>query len=304
MKVIALVGPTAVGKTALGVEIAKAVGGEIISADSRQVYRGLDIGTGKVTREEMQGIPHHLIDVADPNETFTAADFLKLGRTSISEISARGKVPIIVGGTGFYIDTLLGRMTPAAVPPDQAVRDQLSAFSLEKLQRELKHLDPERYATIDIKNRRRLERAIEIARLKPGSWKLEAESLYDILWLGLTLPLPELRKKIHSRLFVRIRDGMLEEARRLHADGLSYERMEDLGLEYRYMARHLTGKLPYDAMVKQLEKEIIAYAKRQMTWFKKNKEIRWFAPHEKAKIVRALEESDLRQKFWRLPFYH
>lgn len=278
-KVIAVVGPTAVGKTALGIALARAVGGEVISADSRQVYRGLDIGTGKATKEEMRGITHHLIDVADPHEIFTAADFVRLGRAAMSNIAARGHIPIIVGGTGFYIDALLGRMTPAMVPPNPTYRRQLTVYSLKELQDELKRINPKRYATIDIKNRRRLERALEIAHAPAVNRRLSTVN-YSVLWLGLTLPLPELKEKIHMRLFVRIRDGLIEEVLHLHTQGLSYERMEELGLEYRYMARHLKGDMSYDDMITTLEKEIVAYAKRQMTWFKKNKEIQWFAPDE------------------------
>jgi tRNA dimethylallyltransferase len=277
-KVIAVVGPTAVGKTALGIEIARALGGEVISGDSRQVYRGLDIGTGKATLNEMKGVPHHLHDVADPRETFTAVDYVRLGRTSISEVSARGHIPIIVGGSGFYIDTLLGRMTPANVKPDHGFRLQVAGWQLEDLQKELRRLDPKRYDQIDTKNPRRLIRAIEIARVRPVTYHLPPAVSYDVLWLGLTLPLPELKEKIHMRLFARIRDGMLDEAKRLHAGGLSYERMEDLGLEYRYMARHLKGDMSYESMISELEKEIVKYAKRQMTWFRKNKEVRWFTP--------------------------
>lgn len=286
-KVIAIVGPTAVGKTSFGVAVAKAVHGEVISADSRQVYRGLDIGTGKTTKSEMQGVPHHLIDVADPTEVFSASDFVRLGRAAMSDIAARGKVPIVVGGTGFYIDTLLGRMTPAEVPPDKAFRVQSLAFSLEELQQELRTLDPKRYAEIDIKNPRRLIRAIEIASFpKDGPPEpKDGPTEFDVLWIGLTLPLPELRVRIHERLLARLNAGMLDEAKCLHDGGLSYERMEELGLEYRYMARHLTGKLSYDEMLVQLEKEIIAYAKRQMTWFKKNTETRWFAPDAQEKVT-------------------
>lgn len=283
-KVVALVGPTAVGKTGLGIAIAEAVQGEVISADSRQVYRGLDLGTGKVTSDEMRGIPHHLIDVADPTEVFSAAEYVRLGRAAISEIAARGHVPVVVGGSGFYIDTLLGRMTPAEVPPDEAFRVQRLGSSLQELQEELQKLNPVRYEQIDTKNPRRLIRAIEIAR-SPKRQTLNTKPSYQVLWLGLTLPLPELKERIHDRLIVRLDAGMLDEAKRLHEGVLSYERMEDLGLEYRYMARHLRGALPYDEMLIQLEQEIAAYAKRQMTWFKKNKEIHWFSPNETGAII-------------------
>mgnify|MGYP003385789008 CR=1 FL=1 len=281
MKVVALVGPTAVGKTGLGVAIAEAIGGEVVSADSRQVYRGFDIGTGKVTSEEARGIPHHLIDVADAGTIFTAADFVRLGRATLEDVAERGHTPIVVGGTGFYIDALLGRMRLAEVPPNEVLRLELKVESLEELQEKLKKLDPERYKTIDTKNRRRLERAIEIAL--SGTQNSELKTLnYKVLWLGLTLSLPELKKRIHTRLLARLDAGMLDEARHLNSAGLTWGRMEDLGLEYRYMARHLQNLITYDEMVAELEKGIVSYAKRQMTWFKRNKEILWLAPDDPA----------------------
>ena len=290
-KVIAIVGPTAVGKTALSIVIAKALGGEIVSADSRQVYCGLDIGTGKATPAEREGVAHHLIDVADPREVFSAADYVRLGRAAISDIAARGHVPIVVGGTGFYIDTLLGRMTLAEVPPDPELRDELGRLNLPELREKMKALDPKRYRQIDIKNRRRLERAIEIA----SSPRDEKCIIYDTpqyqgRWIGLSLPLPDLAERIRTRLTRRLGIGMLQEAQKLLTEGLSYRRMDELGLEYRYMARHLIGTISYNEMIEQLEKEIVAYAKRQMTWFKKNKEIQWFPPDDFQKCTAYVKE--------------
>ena len=289
-KVVVVVGPTAAGKTALSIEIARAVRGEAISADSRQVYRELDIGTGKITRREMQGIPHHLIDVADPKKTFTAADYVHLGRAAISLIAARGHVPIVVGGTGFYVDALLGRVQLAEVPANKALRAKLETWSEKRLTKELKKLDPEKAKTIDMKNRVRLVRAIEIAKALGKTPPLSRRRLdrgggpYEILWIGLTLPKEELAKKIHIRLFARIRD-IEREVKKLHKKGLSWRRMEALGLEYRYMARYLQGKISQDEMLRELESQIRKYAKRQMTWFKRNKEIQWFTPTEKKKII-------------------
>lgn len=278
-KVIAIVGPTAAGKTAVSIALAKAVTGEVVSADSRQVYCGLDIGTGKITPEEMDGVPHHLLDVADPNETFTAARYVDLARAAIADIAARSHVPIVVGGTGLYVDALLGRVSLANVEPNPELRQQLADNSLQELREKLQRLDPERYATIDTKNRRRLERAIEISssEVPPEPYTPNTEH-YSVLWLGIALPREELNEKIHTRLIARMDAGMLEEAKQLYTNGLSYERMEELGLEYRYLARYLGGKLTYDEMLRELEQEIRKYAKRQMTWFKRNKDIRWFAP--------------------------
>lgn len=290
LKVIAIVGPTAVGKTAFSIDLAKALGGEVISADSRQIYRGLDIGTGKATKEEMRGVPHHLLDIADPREVFSAADFVKEGRPMIEAISGRGRVPIIVGGTGFYIDALLGTAQLADVPRDSLLREELKERTLEELQKELRSLDPEKEKTIDTKNRPRLVRAIEIAR-RSGSVPASApEKLYEVLWIGIALPKQELERSIHVRLESRIQSGMLEEAKKLYADGLSYERMEGLGLEYRYMARYLQEQISYDEMFAQLETEIRRYAKRQMTWFKRNTSIHWLSPREIPKALGLAKE--------------
>ena len=273
--VIAVVGPTAIGKTSLGIALAKKLGGEVVSGDSRQVYRGLTIGTGKVTVEEMEGVPHYLIDVADPEVQFTAHEYVHRGREAISDIFSRGKTPIIVGGTGMYIDALVGRIALARVEPNKELRKELEVLPLENLQDKLRELDPERFKTIDTKNPRRLVRAIEIAMTEHTETG-PIEPLYNVRWIGLSLPREELQKRIVNRLHQRLAEGMLEEAINLHARGLSYERMEELGLEYRYMARHLQGRISFDEMIQALELEIYKYSKRQMTWFKKNKEIEWF----------------------------
>jgi len=278
-KTIVILGPTAVGKTTISIEIAKALDGEVVSADSRQVYRGLDIGSGKVTPSEMNGVPHHLINIANPEEIFSVSDYLHLGRESLNDILTRKKVPVVVGGTGFYIDALLGNISLPNVPADPSLRFQLSGFSLEELNAELQNLDPERTKTIDTKNPVRLIRAIEIARALGATPQSAPEAPYNVLYIGLTLPLTQLQEKIRTRLLARLELGMLDEAIRLHAHGLSWERMENLGLEYRYMARHLQEHISYEEMVAQLELEIRHYAKRQMTWFKRNKDIQWFTPN-------------------------
>ncbi len=288
-KLIVIVGPTSSGKTALSIELAKKINGEIVSADSRQVYRGLDIGTGKVTKREMQGVPHHLLDVTSPKKVFTASDFVMHARRAISDIIARGHVPIIAGGTGFYIDALIGTMVLADVPPNDALRAKLQKKSVEQLFAQLKELDPERASTIDAHNPHRLIRAIEIATaLKnspAGEPQKRSKPLYDVLWLGIDIPHETLAHKIHTRLLARIKQGMLAEARRLHARGLSYKRMEELGLEYRYMARLLQRKITRTEFTLQLDGEIRKYAKRQMTWFKHNKDINWVKSETQAGAI-------------------
>lgn len=273
MRVIAVVGPTAVGKTSLSIALALRLGGEIISADSRQVYTGLDLGTGKVTLAETQGVPHHLIDICDPRTQFTVHDFVTLGQRTVEEIDARGNVPIVVGGTGLYVDTLLGRVTLDAPEADAAMRESLSHLSLAELQKKLTDLDPERATSVDMQNPRRVARAIEIAL--GGPRKVVEQKGYDVTWIGLTLDRERLKERIHTRLLERLHAGMLDEAQKLHTTGLTYERMEALGLEYRYLARHLEGKISYDEMLATLDAEIFKYAKRQMTWFKRNTAITW-----------------------------
>lgn len=288
-KIVVIVGPTAVGKSSLAIHLAKQHDGEIISADSRQVYTGLDIGTGKITLKEMEGIPHHLLDVADPTEQFTASDFQRLGRAALRDIQSRGKLPIICGGTGMYVDALLGKMFLPEVAPNPTLRSELAPKSTEELFAILTELDPRRAQTIDKHNPRRLIRAIEITKtlgkvpdLQPTTDNAQRN---QILWIGINLPPAKLKKNITIRLFVRISEmNMIDEALQLHKKGLSWKRMEELGLEYRYLARYLQEKVSKADMLRLLEVEIVHYAKRQMVWFKKNTAIHWFSPSSTEKI--------------------
>lgn len=274
-KVIAVVGPTASGKSSLGIFLAQKLGGEIISADSRQVYRGLDIGTGKVTKKEMAGIPHHLLSVASPKKVFTVDDFVKLGEIACSQILKNEKTPIIVGGTGLYIDALLGRVSIPSVPPNQKLRAQLEKKTPAQLLRMLQKLDPTRAETIEQKNPRRLVRAIEIAKAIGKTPPKKAEEKYEVLWIGINPPEKKLRKNIHARLLARMRAGMVREAKQLHKQGLSYKRMEAFGLEYRSLAQLLQKKQAEKEMISELERAIQKYAKRQMRWFKRNPDTHW-----------------------------
>lgn len=277
---IVIVGPTASGKSAFGVALARAVGGEILSADSRQVYKGLDIGTGKIAKREMKNIPHHGLDLVSAKRTYTAHDFVKMGRRTIEEISKRGKVPIIVGGTGFYIDALVGRIELAEVPTHKKLRKTLDKKSARELFVILQKLDPERAEIIDRNNPVRLIRAIEIARVLGKNPPLYAHELYDTYWIGLRPDMNDLRKKIGTRLVTRMRSGMVHEAKRLHHSGLSYARMEALGLEYRSLARFLKGAYTKQEMLRELETKIWHYARRQCTYWRRNKDIHWVAPKD------------------------
>lgn len=278
-QVIAIVGPTASGKSSLGVWLAHKLDGEIISADSRQVYKGLNIGTGKVTKKEMSGVPHHLLSIASPKKQFTVDDFVKKAEFAITSIYRSKKNPFIVGGTGLYADMLLGRMAYPNVPPNKKLREQLEQLTTKQLFAQLKKLDQRRATNIEPYHKRRLIRAIEIAKAIGKSPKISPSDAwrqkYEVLWLGLN-PAPEkLQKNIHMRLFARIRVGMIAEAKKLHRAGLSYKRMKELGLEYRYLSLLLQNKLTKQEFEIQLERAILQYAKRQNRWFKRNKDIHW-----------------------------
>lgn len=293
-KLLVVLGPTASGKSALAVALARKIsalggpasglqGAEIISADSRQVYQGLDIGTGKITKAEMRGVRHHLLDVASPKKIFTVAQFQKLGRRAIRDSLRRGKVPIICGGTGLYIDTLVYGYALPAVKPNMKLRHRLEKLGVSRLFSILKRLDPVRAKTIDRHNPRRLIRALEIV-IQTGKPipALRRSSSYDVLKIGIRLPDAELKRRIHIRLLVRLRRGMVSEVRRLKRLGVSSKRLESLGLEYRYIHRYLEGTIPKRQMMGELEKEIRRYAKRQMTWFKRDKEIHWIKNRSEA----------------------
>lgn len=279
-KVIAVVGPTASGKTALGIHLAQKLGGEVVSADSRQIYKGLDIGTGKATKREMAGIPHHLLDVASPKRQFTAEEFVKKAHRAIFMINHKNRLPIVVGGTGFYVDGLLGRMAYAPVPPNPALRKKLAKCSAAQLMAKLRRLDSRRAREIDPRNKVRLIRAVEIAKALGSVPKLDVKPQYDVLWLGLNPQ--DLEARIVKRVQTRMRAGMVAEAKRLHARGISHKRMEELGLEYRFLSHLIQGKLTLAQFTEQLERGDRRYAIRQMRWFKRNKDIHWVANKSEA----------------------
>ncbi len=277
-KIIAIVGPTASGKSALAVELARAFNGEIISADSRQVYRGLNLGTGKITRSEMRGVRHHLLDVASPTSRspFTVAQFKNMGSAAIADILSRGKVPIICGGTGFYIHTLIDDVTLPDVPPNPPLRTKLEKKTTEELFSLLQHKDPSRAGTIDPHNKPRLIRALEIVEALGVVPRTHHTSPYNTYMIGILTDKDTLANAIEQRIDIRLKKGMIAEARRLHAQGLSWKRMHALGLEYRFLALHLQGTITRAQMHDALLTETKQYAKRQMTWFKRDKRIQWF----------------------------
>jgi len=282
-RIIVIVGPTASGKSELAVQIAKKFNGEIISADSRQVYHGLDIGTAKVPGAWKNSvflykkIPHHCIDFVSPRRQYSAAQFQHCAQNAIADMTARGKLPIITGGTAFWIDAVVYGMELPEVPLDLRERARLEKKSAAQLLATLTKLDPRRAAGIEQKNPRRLIRAIEIARALGSVPRLKKRARFHALWIGITPPRKTLEKKIRIRLAERIHAGMIQEARMLRQKGMSWKRFYELGLEYGFLADLLRGKTTKKEMASGLERAILKYAKRQMTWWRRNKEIRWIA---------------------------
>lgn len=274
-KLLVIVGPTASGKTSMSIKLAKKFNGEVISADSRQVYKGMTIGSGKVTKTEMQGIKHYLLDEVKPMTEYSVYKFVKKAEKAIKEIQNKGKLPIVAGGTMFWVDALLYGL-PQTAKPNLKIRKKLEVQSLEQLVKKLKKLDPQRAKTIDLNNKRRIVRALEIVMItgKPVP-KYQKQDKYDILKIGVKRSKQELKQRINIRLIQRIKQGMIAEVKQLHEQGVSWKRLDSFGLEYRWISRYLRGIISKQEMLERLEFDIIHYAKRQMTWFKKDKEIYW-----------------------------
>ncbi len=279
-KILVILGPTATGKSDLAVKFAKKYNGEVISADSRQVYIGLDIATGKITKKEMLGIPHHMLDVVSPKKVFSVAKWKTQAEKIIEEIISRGKLPIVCGGTGFYIQSIVDGVLLPEIEPDYKLRKELTKKSTEELFSILKKLDGRRAEKIDAKNPARLTRAIEIARALGKVPAVKKAGKYDTLQIGLALSDKKLKENIHMRLLSRVKKGMVKEAQNLHEDGLSWKRMRELGLEYRHLADYLEKKTDKAEFLQKLETEDWHYAKRQMTWFKRDAGIKWFEPKQ------------------------
>lgn len=280
---VVLVGPTASGKSALAVELALRFGGEVVSADSRQVYTGLTIGSGKIASKETRGVLHHCLDIASPRRTFTVAQYKEKAQAAIADIHAQGRLPFLVGGSPFYVYAVVDDMQLPHVPPNTPLRDKLAKQSTPSLFRLLEAKDPERAATIEPAHKRRLIRALEIieATGKPVP-KLTKHTPYTLVMLGVRRTPTKLALRIHARLQNRLRSGMLAEVRRLHAQGLSWKRLEGFGLEYRYVALFLQKKLSRTEMEAQLEQAILGFVKTQMRWFRKDPRIHWISSASQA----------------------
>ena len=272
-KLVAVVGTNASGKSSLGVKLAKHFGGEIVSADSRQVFRGLDLGSGKITPEEMQGVKHHLLDVAEPNEFYSMADFQKQAYEAIDDIHAREKLPFLVGGTGLYVASVTEGYLLSDRMPNLAYREELEKLSTPELYDMLVKAVPD--IEIDRNNRNRVMRVLE--KLESGDTQPAAsERKYDVLKLGVSWDREILRQRIDERLERRMKAGMVDEVRTLMQNGASTEFLMKLGLEYRFLTRYLQGEYACEEdMTNELAQAIKKFAKRQMTWFRRDSEIHW-----------------------------
>jgi tRNA dimethylallyltransferase len=289
-KIIVILGPTATGKSDVAVQVAKKFNGEIISADSRQVFKGMDLGSGKITKKEMAGIPHYLLDVTKPNTLFSVAKYKELADKAIEEIISKGKTPIICGGTGFYIDSIVKNITLPEVKLNKKLRAKLEKYSAEKLFEMLEKLSPTRAKNIDKHNKVRLIRAIEIAKtLGDVPEIIEGPKKYDFILIGLDTKDNILKERINIRLFARIRAGMINEIKKLHKQGVSWKRLESFGLEYRQTALYLQKKITKDQMIENLKNDIWHFVKRQRTWFKRNKDIKWFEPKQVKLIIKQVK---------------
>ena len=263
-KLIVILGPTACGKSGLGVALAKKYGGEIVSADSRQVYRGLDLGTGKITIEEMEGVPHHLLDVADPGEAFSVARFQPMAYEAIDGTLARNALPFLVGGTGLYVRSVSEGYVFHEAPPDLALREELEGLPIETLRDRLTAqgvaLDEDCFH-----NRPRLVRLLEKAlHGEDPHAEAERKPRYEVLTLGISYPRETVCQRIDQRLIARLEAGMVEEVAALREKGVSDKFLEGLGLEYRYILHYLTGAIPSEeALVEELGRAIKRFAKRQ-----------------------------------------
>lgn len=282
-RLLILCGPTATGKTAVAVSLAKKFHGELVSADSRQIYRGMDIGTGK-DKESLHGIPIYMYDVADPDGSFSVSRYQKKARKYIEEIQNRNTLPIIVGGTGLYIKSLIETVPTSKIKPNKVLRKKLEKLDINDLQAIIK----EKYSYIwksmndsDRKNPRRLVRKIEIAESGMRIMQKPVLHAYDICWIGLTAPFPYLYERIDRRVEQRVKQGVVDEVKKLVKKGYAWSLPSMSALGYRQWKEYCEGSETMEDAVQRWKFEEHGYARRQMTWFKRNKNIRWFDISEK-----------------------
>lgn len=283
-KLLVLVGPTAVGKTRLSIEIAKAFSCEIISGDSMQVYRGMDIGTAKITHEEMQGVPHHLIDVMEPYEPFSVAQFQEWSKQLITEIHDRGHLPFIVGGTGLYVESVCYEYQFTEAGMDEAFREAQKRFAAEEgveaLHQKLAKVDPNSAARLHPNDVRRVVRALEIHHLTGVTLSSQLEgqtkqSPYDLCFIGLTMDRQMLYNRIEQRIDEMIANGLVDEVKGLLDKGYNRSMISMQGLGYKEIAEHLQDGVPLQEAIEKLKRDTRRFAKRQLSWFRRMKDISW-----------------------------
>lgn len=290
-KILVIVGPTASGKSALAVEIAQRFNGEIVSADSRQIYRGMNIGTAKPGKGEMAAIRHHLIDIKNPDQDYSAGQYKKDAIGAINKIIKSGKIPILVGGTGLYADAVVKNLEFPEVKENKKLRAQLEKEIIEKglgyVFKRLVDLDPEAAYIVDPKNPRRVVRALEVALTsgKPFSAQRKTgKPLYDALEIGINIPSELLKRRIAKRIKQMVKDGLVEEVEGLVKKyGLHCKALDAIG--YREIIDYLKEKISLVEAVEQMDKNTWHYAKRQMAWFKRNREIKWVKNYKEALLL-------------------
>ncbi len=286
IKIICVVGATASGKTSLGVELAERLGGEIISADSMQVYKGMAIATAAATEEEQKGIPHHLLEFLEPGESFSVAEFVSLAKKTALEINSRGKVPIIVGGTGLFIDSLVNNIAFTGAGADEKLREELSEKSSDELYEILKSVDENAAEAIHRNNRKRVIRALElyyggISKTEQNERSRDEESPFDALYIGIGY---KNRQKLYDRINLRVdlmlRNGLEKEAREmLGKTGVTSRQ----AIGHKELEPYIDGGISLDEAAENLKKETRHYAKRQLTWFRRNDKINWLYADEMSK---------------------
>ena len=282
-KLVVIVGPTAVGKTSLSVQLAKRFHGEIISGDSMQVYQGMDIGTAKIMPEEMEGVPHHLIDIRRPDQNFSVREYQQLAREKASEIAGRGRLPILAGGTGLYIEAVVHDYAMPHVKEDISRREELHAFARRKgneaLHRRLEKVDPEQAKKLHPNDLRRMIRALEVYYVtgKPFSkLRRKGTSPYEALWIGLTMPREQLYERINERVDMMIRQGLVDEVKKLWDQGYGLHLTSMQAIGYKEIVSYLEGEITLDEAIRLIKRGSRKYAKRQLSWFRRIKEIHWF----------------------------
>ncbi|MDT2572949.1 tRNA (adenosine(37)-N6)-dimethylallyltransferase MiaA [Enterococcus raffinosus] len=295
MKVVAIVGPTAVGKTSLSIDLAKRFNGEIISGDSMQVYRGLDIGTAKVTPEEMDGIPHHLINVRELDENYSVADFQVAARQTIQEITERGRLPIVVGGTGLYIQSLLWdyKLGSEGEPEDDTLRKSYEHFAEKNgnqaLWERLQAVDSLAAEKIHFNNRKKMIRALEVFELTGHSIlepKDQPKKLYDSFLIGLNTDRAILYQRINHRVDLMVEQGLLEEAKKL-AETPDVQAAQGIG--YKELFPYFAGEMSLEAALEEVKLHSRRYAKRQLTWFRNRMSVHWFDLVQQPKVINDIE---------------